>query len=161
MRNWKIIKNPEHPRRSEVSPRKCNRFRCMAIIIGIVAALYAGIFSGAFSSLGEKLCSSPAMQPIVKNEYFILVRRLIELMVVRAQVLLVEALVISKMILSRICCGISAVVGKIPGVSKIKDSFRNCQYCRSACGVLLKIEAQAKSLLCSLHSKIKSLRQNE
>lgn len=167
MKSWKIVKYKKKGQEEQKeklegkSDKKCNRFRCIGILVGIIAVIYAGIATRMFSTIGEKIYGSSAMKPVVNNEYFILIKRLIELFIIRVQVLSIEALVISRMIVSKVCCGISAIIDRVPGTGKIKGSFRNCKYCQSFCEILSKMGAQAKGIACSLHSKIRELTKKE
>ncbi|KAI5191294.1 hypothetical protein NEMIN01_1453 [Nematocida minor] len=159
MKSWKVVK-PKQNRTEKVEEKKrCSKFKCVTVLVALVAVVYASIASGLLDPLFGKVCSHPAAKAIFSNEYFILIKRVVQLFIVRVQLLLIEAVAIGRTVLCKALCGVCALLNKIPGMDWVKSKIESCGCCKSACGFLSKAGHSAKNFASSLHNKIKGLRK--
>ncbi|KAH9386198.1 uncharacterized protein NEMAJ01_1094 [Nematocida major] len=161
MKNWKVVKPQQAKAPKPVRKAKCNRFRCLAILVGIIAILYAGFYSGCIGSMAEKVSNMPELQGVFKNEYFILAKRTAELAMLRVEILLIGGCAIARKMLCCMCTGVSGVLEKIPGYDKLKITMDKCEYCNCIRSFLLNAQKRGQNLLNSLLEKAKELKGNK
>ncbi|KAI5126877.1 hypothetical protein NEPAR04_0705 [Nematocida parisii] len=173
MKNWKVVKpqnklaqennkQPQDLKKSLLRNKKAkkSRFTGIGAFVAVVAVMYAFVSLGIFRKIGEKISSMPAMQPILTNEYFVLLKRLLQLAVLRAELLLIKGLEVAKCVLCRICIGANIIAEKVPGYEKAKGFLRTCELCKCGKDLLIRIETTGKKLLDSLCDKIRRIQAN-
>lgn len=161
MKNWKVVKPQQVKKAEKVLRKGGSKFKCAAVLVGIIAVVYGLVLIGVLSMITERVYGIAALQPIFTNEYFVLAKRTVELIILRVELLVLKACAISRKVLCSVCAGTSLLLQKVPGYSKVQSAVNNCKYCQCARGFAVKVGGYGKSLLDSVLGKIKELRSRQ